>query len=496
MYDLRSDEGWAALRRRYASPQENSRPAPLERCLQVASSAQTAVVEFGYRDFDYSSEFASYYTKTFASFPDITHRIHFFSAALGPSQLLGQLPSESYMGYVVVRPSALGRVGRTVLAPPKDLAAAIRTSVPDTVNLFGQDLTVSGVPFMQQDMHLGRCAHTSAWVCHYSAFRRGYVGRQPMGAFSIRADTALGLGRPIPSEGLTVEQLLQVLTAVDLPPAVNLVKHLPKYDRDNWTRSSGSTSRRGHPGTWDRDLVKICCQYLNSGFPVIVTTDNHAFVLCGWKRDPAKAPRTRRGRRSGKDAQPGYVKFYRQDDQAGPYVAIDDLFNDVDPRTGVRYSPWESVIVPLPEKLWLPPWAAERMGQQWLTTFAEAATRGGIDAAGRIGERLAHNQLAMRTYAVPSNEFKRSIAKRVDPRLADRYRLTRFPRWIWIVEAVDRERRHLPECVLGEAVLDGTSSENEPELMGVHVPGAAWVAGSNGFRCTPGYYASGGVGPA
>jgi len=40
--------------------------------------------------------------------------------------------------------------------------------------------------------------------------------------------------------------------------------------------------------------------------PVLVGTNNHAFILCGYRRT--------------NHPQPGWIEFIRHDDQAGPYL--------------------------------------------------------------------------------------------------------------------------------------------------------------------------------
>lgn len=54
--------------------------------------------------------------------------------------------------------------------------------------------------------------------------------------------------------------------------------------------------------------------------------------------------------------------------------------------------------------------------------------------------------------------------------------------------------------MIGEAIFDSTSSERDPNLLAIHVPGVAWVhrvSGKHRFpiRCNPAPYVSGGVGP-
>jgi len=121
---------------------------------------------------------------------------------------------------MIMRPSPLGRVGRTVLVPPPDLQDAVHTAIRDTVDFFGQKLGVTGVPFAQQDTQFGRCAHVAAWICHYAAHLRGDVMRRPMADFSLFADANVAEGRPLPSQGLTGLQLSNLMREFDLPPIV------------------------------------------------------------------------------------------------------------------------------------------------------------------------------------------------------------------------------------------------------------------------------------
>ncbi|MBM2812829.1 MAG: hypothetical protein HW416_3588, partial [Chloroflexi bacterium] len=171
---LRSSADWDALRNRYAAP---GRDRPFGRCLEVArlGGATTAVIETRYIDSDYRSEFSVFHSKTFAPVPDTTHRLHFFTQAIG-AEHLGRLPDDpGYVGYVVVRStsstlgptlSRLGTVGRTMLQPPPEMHSAVRTLVKGRVNFFGEALEVEAAPFMEQDTRLLRCAHVAAWMYH------------------------------------------------------------------------------------------------------------------------------------------------------------------------------------------------------------------------------------------------------------------------------------------------------------------------------------------
>lgn len=487
---LAGDGDWADLLDRYTGWND----LPLSRCFEVAraGSASTVVVETRYIDFDYRSEYSAFYSRTFRSQPDSAHRLHFFKAPLNESQLWSLPEEHGYLGYVIVRPSELGQVGRSVLAPPPGREAAVRAAIEDTVTFFGQKLKVRGMPFMQQDTQLGRCAHAAAWMCHHAAYRRGDVARRSMASFSLSAEPGLGYGRTLPSEGLTLQQLLELFRVFELPASFYNIERLPPsilapFAPPDPQPPAPVNGQPVHPGRWDTRIFRICCRYLNSGIPILVATVDHTFVLCGYERIP-------------RDGEPDWIQFQRHDDQRGPYLPVDDVFNDIGDH-GYEYTPWEALVVPLPEKLWLPPEPAEGVGGLLLQEFAEGVV-GSIPEAAQLLDLISENNLALHTYARPASDFKAELDRGVDPTLIREYRLARFSRFVWVVEAVDRQRRRTGQpCVVGEAIFDATSSETDPNCLAMHVPGIAWVARTSGeprfpIRCTPDAYKTGAVGPA
>jgi hypothetical protein len=385
----------------------------------------------------------------------------------------------------------VSRVGRSLIAPPAEIAPFIRTTVSDRVNLFGQELLVQGVPFMQQDTQLGRCAHVAAWICYHSAHLRGDVGHKLISDFALSTDAGLGLSRPVPSGGLTANQLLELMRIFELPALFYNVKALPRNPAAPWAPPDPVQPKdpnREHPGFWDTRIFRICCRYLNSGFPVLVGNSDHAFVLCGYKRE------------SSGGGNPDWITFYRHDDQRGPYLPAGDVFNDTHAITGYSYSPWEVLIVPLPRKLWLPPEPVEFRGGELLLSALPTALRNNVPSAAEISRLIGSKELALRTYAISSNKFKIQAKSRLAPDLAIQYRTARFSRYVWVVEAVNRTlRAQGSQCVLGEAIFDATSSELAPKCLAWHLPGYAWIRHSDGssheVNCADGAYESGGVGP-
>lgn len=488
VFHPRSDAEWDKALERYLGSLND---VPLRRCVDVARAlgATTMVVETRYLDLDYRSEYSAYYSRQFADIPDSAHRLHFFKRRLPAASLWRRAKQSGYLGYVVIRPSRTGVVSRALLPPPPDVADAVRTSVTETVSFFGQDVTVTGVPFAQQDAQLGACAHAAAWMCHYSAFLRGDVSRRTRADFSLKADASLQPSRALPTGGLTVHQLSDLFRAFDLPAMFYSVGELPS-PRLPWQTPDPIPPKGNLPGgVWDHRVIPVACRYLNSGYPVLVGTHDHAFILCGYRRTDTP--------------QPGWIEFVRHDDQRGPYLLVADVLKDVDLASGEPYTPWRTMHVPVSEKLWLAPEAAERKAGILLFRSSDriAATAGGSLPFTPLSQLISSNRFALRTYAIASNRFKDELAARgLATEIVREYRLARLPRFVWVVEAVDRQLRAAgPECVLGEAVLDATSSDHSPEVLSLHIHGVMWLQQTSGrirfpIFGDPAPYSSGGLG--
>jgi hypothetical protein len=466
LFNPKTDADWNEVLKRYVGSMNDG---PLLRCVQVAraNGAASVVVETRYLGGDYRSEYTTFYSRIFASVPDSAHRIHFFDQELQPTQL-GAVPVEvNYLGYVVVRPSFYGLVAKAVLKPPPEYALGVRVLVTDSVNLFGQRLEVAGAPFSQQDTRLGVCAHSSAWMCHEAAALRGFVHPRKTADFAKGADASLYPGRALPSDGLTAEQLSDLFRKFGLPPMFYFVGNLP-HPGLPWQPPPPAEEPDRLPGRWDTRIVPTVCRHLNGGFPVLICTLDHAFILVGWYRDPTTSK----------------VVLIRNDDQQGPYLPVTNPLDDqlVNPATGFErdYGPWRVFHVPVPDKAWLLPESAERRGGQYLLSASvsyvpQLATRG-IQLES-LQDLVDDNRLSIRTYIAASTAYKDELTSRgYDAASAAAYRLARMPKFVVVVEAIDRALRDAGQpSVVAEVLFDATSSDIQPDIIAARVHGLLTV---------------------
>lgn len=440
-YDVTNGD-WNRFYHRYTAGTVN---LPLLRIIDIAIAhgVQSVLVETRYIDADWRSEHARFYSTTYKRYPSIAHRAHFFTEQL-PADLadLSAL-RDSYKGYTVFRPLPTQPVGRTMIEPPPELGDAVRCEAIEYVDVCGWQMEVRGMPFVSQDAQYLRCAHADMWMVLRHAFLRHQIGQKLPAQIHDATMGGVIVGREVPSEGLSTYQMMAGMSNLGLSPAV---LPLPQNSKDS--------NDAGVLGLFD-----IICRYVNSNISPIVASDNHVWLIVAYSRS----------------ASAGHPKLtlYRHDDAAGPYVRVDNPWDECEP----QHRPWKQVLLPLPPKIYMTAERAEEIGQWWFDRWLKSADpkNPAVDAAGS-------KNLSFRTYGVNSSEFKFALKDRVgfDSSVAIKYRMTPLPRNLWVIEAVDRRLRgNQPEDVLGEVLIDPTASHytmaHDPGIIAAHAPGFWWV---------------------
>lgn len=453
---LRTDADWSALADEYGA----SAGRPLARVFDVARSARcrTVIVENRYVDADYRSEYSAFWSQRFESTSAFTHRLHFFRKELSDDSLHRLPRNPGYLGYAVVPPTPRGRVGRTVIAPPQRLQKATLALVKDEVSLFGNRLPVTGAPFCEQDGEFLRCAHAAAWMCHYSAYRRRLVGRHVTANVVELSPSLLLHERPLPSKGMNLNQLQAVFGATGQPALFYGLANMPSVRGvDDPVPVRDRSGRQLPPGLWDTRIFSVLARYLNSGFPVLIATTNHAFIVVGWFRDGSR------------------IRFVATDDQQGPFELIQSPFTD-------HRGPWQGIMVPLPPKVFLSGEMAENAAHLALRAFGSASEAPG--AWGNLARAVATKSVSLRTFLREGSAYKHALDQQARHGSAVReLRLARLPHWVWVVEAHDRDKRAagLPS-VVAECVFDSTSNDRSPRQDAISLPGLTATFPPDGGR--------------
>jgi hypothetical protein len=508
----------------------NSPRATLE---AFCSLATHVVLEQFYFDLDSRSEHAMTVAGRFDDANiTATTRLHFVvsTEAPGSKQSLrgfaANVNSIDYLGYMIVRQQAYGTVGRTLvpahidpalLTRSADVNRLVKIQAVEHVQLFGVHHSACGIPFMEQDGHLLRCAHVSVWICHYAAYLRGQTSRRATGFIHKAGNTPPLSVRRYPSAGLNQDAIHHVLEQVDLPPEVVDKELLVKRRRFTWAdrrelvevgqelekelkEVKEARAQLPRPTTmeqeweeyraerlvkdaaskrdlfWIREhLASLIARYLNSGIPSILLrkAKNHTQVAVGYLRNMDRRERA-------KDAtETAVTAVIVADDVKGPFtiVEIEDLASEVlDGKL--------SVLTPLPRSIWVSGGAAETFAISWLSRAAKQVSdlfKSSSPFAEVILAADSEAAYTVRTYLISSAQLKSEIAYRwaSEIEMVDRICQMQLPKYVWMCEAVDRKAREDPDaaCVAALLCLDATIPEvdrafpHDATPLFVRVPG-------------------------
>jgi hypothetical protein len=213
-------------------------------------ACKTVVVEQHYIDRDHMEDHSVFYSKSLYPYPNFCRRVHFFriekeelrkqidrirnlraaGADVGEETFRRECAEFSrlyYLGFAVIKPLPGCPVGRTVLRclPGESGKGYIRKfhcACDLDAHLLGLRLTVWGLPFQQQDLGVSACATTALWTSLQRARQLEQGANATPAQITIRASQfALPFGRPMPSEGLSLDQMCQAVQSLGYSPSLH-----------------------------------------------------------------------------------------------------------------------------------------------------------------------------------------------------------------------------------------------------------------------------------
>ena len=325
---------------------------------QVTNAAKGVLVEHGYVDKDYRSTFYNFYAKKGRHYRTDCVRLHFFDGTVWYDDGRADIacndlrPQDHYFGYIVLRPTIVATLGRSVLSPNiRRGARGLAIQSVHCVNLLGRRLPVWGFPSMAQHVDIAVCAHVSCWAIlrYYSeTFPRH---REYLVHDITKLVAPFDPGGLVPSLGFNVLGAERVFQAAGCFPVLV---------------GKGNSSS-------DEAFLSQLLAYLESGFPLFVamTTEKHAVVTVGysWRKTAAPAGT------SSSHVWAQVETLLTVDDNLLPYstVALQPGQNR-DELPSYTADSFDAFIVALPDKIYYPADAIEafsRRVERWL-----ARTRG------------------------------------------------------------------------------------------------------------------------
>ena len=137
---------------------------------QITDKVKFVLLEHDYVDKDYRSTFYNFYAKKGRRYRDDCVRLHFFPRGVKFDKAFTDLTypdgllADQYYGYIVLRPTLVATLGRSILSPRIRVGARGKIiQARHHVHVLGHRLFVRGFPSMAQHTDIAVCAHVSCW---------------------------------------------------------------------------------------------------------------------------------------------------------------------------------------------------------------------------------------------------------------------------------------------------------------------------------------------
>jgi hypothetical protein len=431
----------------------------------------TVLVEPHYVCKDYRNLFSRFYSKKFLGRSPYCSRLHFFSArGLTVDDIWSRpdLHQSEYIGFSVIQPVLDHCIGRTMIDPykiGKDPDAFYCLETVGRVRINGTEYSVRGYPYSSQSKEATLCAHASLWgVCRYLSDR--YPNYAEVYPHDLIEMTGSELGRRVPYRGMTLTDYAKILSAFGCYP----VMMKPRTNGQDWSQ--------------DIEAFHDIYSYVESGFPVLVSFDGHVATITGHTLQDSTGLHdhdclSKGGKRIKTRFHNSFSltkQFVVVDDNVFPYTLLGypgDTANygrafDKVLRPAPSISSIFGVVVPLPEKAFLPPSKARRLSYMFLQRPALQSALDRTLADLRIPDC---EPLIARLFLTSSGQFKKRkgmcVRGEVGPEADELAKVvvdTNLPHFVWVME-VSPLRYHNDRHCIGEVVLDASASEDEAEYV-------------------------------
>jgi hypothetical protein len=394
----------------------------------LSGAVKGILVERNYIDKDYRSTYYNFYAKKGQFYRADCVRLHFFDATVTFDAKALKLAcpdgalQDHYFGYIVLRPTGIGTIGRSVVSP--DVRTGTRGYIITAkykVHLLGYKLTIQGFPSMDQHIDISVCAHAACWsiLRHYS--ERYSVYREFLTHDITLMAQQFNPGGLVPSKGLEVSHAERVFQEAGTFPV-----HVPRAGKND-----ASFYRQFHA-------------YVESGFPLFAAMHSraHAIAVVGYEWDPAVTAPVKKMQYAWDKVKSVVVV----DDNHLPYRSI-----PVRGGTGLSAEDIDAFIVALPEKIFYPADAVDRLAP---TLFK----------LGRFLGLPPKNKTILRYFITTGSalrSFMRSRESEFDPKLLKTVMTLPFAQFVWIVELATAGDWATNQ-ICARAVLDATASLREP----------------------------------
>lgn len=398
----------------------------------ISGAVKGVLIERNYIDKDYRSTYYQFYSKKGQHYQKDCVRLHFFDQTVSFEETALKLRcqddrlADHYFGYMVLRPTGIATIGRSVVSPDvRGGASRFIITSDHKVHLLGYKLSVQGFPSMDQHIDISVCAHSACWsiLRHYS--ERYNIYREFLTYDITLMAQQYNPGGLIPSKGLHLSHAERVFQEAGTFPDL-IVRDTKKQD--------------------DPSFYRQLQAYVESGFPLFAAMHQrgHAIVIVGyeWRTQSAAA---KPGLRYAWDEVESLSVV---DDNYPPYLSIPSVsINAGEPYSA---SDIDSFIVALPEKVFYPADAVDRLAP---TLFK----------LGSVLNLPSEDESIIRYFITTGSalrRFMRDHESEFDPKLLEIVMALPLAQFIWVVEFATEAQWNIGQ-ISARAVIDATASLRE-----------------------------------
>jgi hypothetical protein len=393
----------------------------------ISSAVKAILIERNYVDKDYRSTYYNFYAKKGQHYRTDCVRLHFFDETVSFDRAVLRLRcadnrlSDHYFGYMVLRPTGIATIGRSIVSPDvRSGASRFIISADHKVHLLGYKLTIQGFPSMDQHIDISVCAHAACWSIlrhyseRYSTYREFYTHDITIMAQQFNP------GGLVPSKGLEVSHAERVFQEAGTFPV-----HVARS------------------GEVDPSFYRQLSAYIESGFPLFGTMHarGHAIAIVGYEwRMPVNT------------ALPGMRYAW---DEVQSLAVVDDNYLpylSIPAKPGSPYSAEDidAFIVALPEKVFYPADAVDRLAPA-------------LFKLGAIVGLPPQDETIVRYFITTGSALRRFVREReseYDPKLLEAIMTLPFAQFVWVVEFAT-ESQWATGQIAARAIIDATASLRE-----------------------------------
>lgn len=384
---------------------------------RIGLKCTTILIEYPYYDKDYLSTYYSFYSKLFKNIKKECYRVHLFY-------------KDEYGGYLTLRPTVSNtKIGKSYINPKLLLNEEAHIILGDFVaNLNGEKYIVGSYPWMYQETDISVCAHVSVWsiIRYYGNKYSNYSDKRMM---DIVNQTPNGLDRNIPSRGLVLTQIAEILRKNDFHPLI-----IQKNKADNG------------------EFFEEVYSYIESGIPMVaaITKFGHAVAIIGHGKVNYKILDLKQDKIINSSNM--IQSLIINDDNYFPYLEVKKSGQSDNQIQKYNLEDIDYVIIPLYDRMMLD------------YTSVKVRVYSLIESESYDFE----NKNVVRIYMTSSNSLKKNIKNNDDINfiLKDVICKLELPRFVWCVD-ISSPEEYKSGTMSGKIIIDSTAGtyEEDPWLL-------------------------------